>query len=245
VRDRSSTAARSPEPFVHRCGAGARNCRRSTDHRGVATFDLPGALRRIRRLADVSQRELARACGLSQSVVAQVENGRRDLKVSTLAAAARLADLRLALLAADGSEVHGMRPDTVLDLAGRRFPAHLDTRRSDDVPWLYGPRRDRPPTSFTFHRDRDTRNSSRRRAGTPVDHHERRAGDSPAERVSARRREYLRRRAEERQRAFLAGEFRHVDDGFTCSCPPRCDELDDRSGKPVHAPGCACGCDLA
>jgi len=42
-------------------------------------FDLSGTLRRIRRSADLSQRELADACGVSQSVVARAEAGQREV----------------------------------------------------------------------------------------------------------------------------------------------------------------------
>jgi transcriptional regulator with XRE-family HTH domain len=80
----------------------------------VADFDLSGALRRIRRIADMSQRELAAACGLSQSAVARVENGRGDLVVGELCRAAAVADLRLALLDPAGEAVAEMsRPALV------------------------------------------------------------------------------------------------------------------------------------
>ena len=208
-------------------------------------FDLSGTLRRIRRIADLSQRELAEACGLSQSAVARAERDRHDLPARALAIAAGLAGLRLALLDAVGNEVAPMSAGSVTDLSGRRFPAHLDTRRSDEVAGLYEPRRDRPETAFTFTRDRLDRDRTRQRVGTPPDHLRAEPGDSPRERAEARRLEYLRREAAERQRAFLAGELRRVDRDFGCSCPPECEELDDRSGAPVHAEGCPCGCDVA
>lgn len=211
----------------------------------MGAFELAGSLRRIRRIADLSQRELALAAAISASAVAHAEAGTRDLHVAALVRAANAAGLRLALLDAEGTEVLPMASDAVRDLSGRRFPAHLDTRRSDTVPWLYEPRRDRPPTSFTFHRDRDARNSSRHRGDTPDDHHPDRPGDSPQERAAARRRDHLRRRAQERQRAFLTGELAGIEPGFDCTCPAACDELDDRSGKPVHAPECMCDCDVA
>jgi transcriptional regulator with XRE-family HTH domain len=211
----------------------------------VSTFDLPGALRRIRRLADLSQRQLAAAAGISPSAIGHAESGQRDLSVAVLSDLASLAGLRLGLVDARGEEVAPMSQGTVRDGGNRRFPAHLDTRYSDEA-WWHGPHRyDREQPWYTFDRDRTTRDRYRQRDGTPDDHQKPQPGDSPQERAATRRREYLRRRAEERQRAFLAWEFRHIDDGFTCSCPPRCDELDDRSGRPVHAPGCACGCDLA
>jgi transcriptional regulator with XRE-family HTH domain len=211
----------------------------------VDPFDLSGTLRRIRRLADVSQRELARGCGVSQATVAQAETGRRDLRVGTLAAAAELAGLRLTLLDAQGTEVLPMSPDTVRDRGYNRFPAHLDTRRADEGHWLHEPRRDRPEPSFTVTRDRASRDASRRRLGAPDDHHPERPGDSPADRAEARRRQHRRQRAEERERRFLAGEFARLPDAFVCSCPDGCDALDDRSGKPVHAEECPCLCDIA
>ena len=213
--------------------------------RAVPTFALSGALRRIRRRADVSQRELARVCGISQSAVAQAENGIRDLPVPILVTAAASAGLRLAMLDDDGREVETMTDTAVRDLGGRRFPAHLDTRRSDEGRRRYEPRRDRPETSFTYRRDRDARDARRRMAGTPSDHHPVLPGDSPRERVAERRDAAIRARAQERERRFLAGEFAGRPDAFTCTCPPGCDELDDRSGPPVHTGDCPCSCDLA
>ncbi len=211
----------------------------------MSDFDLAGVLRRIRRQADLSQRELADACGIPQSTVAQAESGRRGLSVELLARAASVARLRLALLGPAGEEVSPMTSDAVRDRAARRFPAHVDTRHSDQG-WWHGPHRyDRVQPSYTFDRDRGTRDGRRERTGTPEDHQLPRPGDSPQERAAARRREHLRRRAEERRRAFLNGEFAGIDLSFDCSCPDVCDDLDDRSGRPVHAPECSCDCDLA
>src|SRR4051794_11913875 len=95
-------------------------------------FDLSAALRRIRRAADLSQRELARALGISAAAVARAESGSRSIPLGLLARAATLADLRLVLLDAEGHEVAGMADEAVRDLGGRRFPAHLDTRFADE-----------------------------------------------------------------------------------------------------------------
>jgi HTH-type transcriptional regulator/antitoxin HipB len=174
-----------------------------------------------------------------------VENGRQDLTIRLLTAAARLAGLRVALLDGDGHEVTGMTDDAVRDMAGRRFPAHLDTRYGDDG-WWHGPHRyDREQPWYTFDRRRHLRDQYRRGTGTPEDHQRPQPGDSPADRAAARRLERLRAEAGERERRFLAGDFAHVRDVFVCSCPDECDELDDRSGKPVHATACRCNCDLA
>jgi transcriptional regulator with XRE-family HTH domain len=42
----------------------------------VSWFDLTSALRRIRRRANLSQRELGAACGVATSVIAHAEAGR-------------------------------------------------------------------------------------------------------------------------------------------------------------------------
>jgi transcriptional regulator with XRE-family HTH domain len=211
----------------------------------VADFDLPGLVRRIRRRADLSQRELAERIGLSKSAIAAAESAQRGLDVRALARAAEQAGLRLALVDEQGQELAGMADDAVRDLGGRRFPAHLDTLFSDQRADRFEHRYDRPLPWFTFDRHREHRDHVRRGSGTPDDHHPERPGDSPQERRAERRREYWRRRAEERERAFLAGELAHLPEPFLCTCPSACDELDDRSGTPVHAPECPCRCDLA
>ncbi len=57
----------------------------------VDPFPLPGLLRRIRRTADWSQRELAQRVGVSRATVAAAERGTRDLPVSLLARIAEAA----------------------------------------------------------------------------------------------------------------------------------------------------------
>jgi HTH-type transcriptional regulator/antitoxin HipB len=208
-------------------------------------FDLCGALRRVRRLADLSQRELAAAAGISASAVGHAEAGTRDLPVGALARAAGLAGLRLALLDTEGREVTGMDGGAVRDMGDRRYPAHLDTRYSDEGWWHDEHRYSRERVWYTFDRDRRRRDAVRRRSGTPADHQLPRPGDSPRHRAEARRLERADEQAAERQRRFLAGELSGVDLRFDCSCPPACDEVDDGWGKPVHAPDCVCGCDLA
>jgi transcriptional regulator with XRE-family HTH domain len=214
------------------------------DAQRVSAFDLPGLLRRIRRTADLSQRELAREVDVSKSTVAAAECGKGGLDVLALARAASLAGLRIALLSESGEEIAGMHPDAVRDRSGRRFPAHLDTRYSDEG-WWHGPERySRAAPWYTFDRDRGTRDKYRTWDGVPDDHQLPQPGDSPQERAATRRQQYWQERAADRERRFLAGEFAHLDGGFTCTCPPECDALDDWSGKPVHAEDCPCRCDV-
>lgn len=215
----------------------------------MGSFDLSGALRRIRRTADLSQRELAASCGVAPSVLAHAEARRRGLPVDVLQRAAAVAGLRLALLDEAGREVPGMAPGTVRDGGGRQFPAHLDTRYGD-VDWWHGPERySRAQPTYTFDRDRELRDTWRRRSGgTPADHQVPLPGDAPAERAAARRRGAWQRQAAEReQRIRTDGP---PPDPFTCSCPAGCG-IGAETGKPTrasidaeHVPDCACRCDV-
>ncbi|MGY1651578.1 helix-turn-helix domain-containing protein [Geodermatophilus sp. SYSU D01119] len=211
------------------------------------SFDLAGLLRRIRRAADVSQRELAEACGLSKSSVAAVESGDRGLDARVLARLAAVAGLRLALLDGEGREVSPMDAEAVRDGGGRRYPAHLDIRHGDDG-WWHGPHRyDRDPVTYTFDRDRRWRDLRRVRGDVPDDHRREQPGDDLRDRAEARRRAAARARRERIEQARAAAADRPDP---VCTCPPACDDvfLDDRPptpGRPrPHAPGCACGCDL-
>jgi len=211
-------------------------------------------LRRIRRCADLSQRELARALGVSAGTVAQAETGARDLPATILARAAELAGLRLALVDDTGGEVPGMAPAAVLDQAGRRFPAHLDTRYGDQAWWHGDHRYGRRQPWYTYDRRRDRRDELRTADGTPPDHQQPRAGDAPDERAAARRRDALaRRRAAD---DLLLAEFRErgCPDAWapTCSCPAECDQLLFPTGPlPAgqnavpHVEACSCRCDVA
>jgi transcriptional regulator with XRE-family HTH domain len=209
----------------------------------MADFDLAGALRRIRRQADLSQRDLADAAGCSQSSIAKAESGHRGMPVDLLSRLAGLAGLRLALLDDTGVEVPAMAAGAVRDRANRRFPAHLDVRYGDQDWWHGDERYAREQPWYTFDRLRYTRDHWRARTGTPDDHRQPRPGDAPEERRAARLEAARQRRAEEQQRRRESGTHRPVAD-FECTCPPACDELDDRSGRPVHTEDCPCSCDL-
>lgn len=236
-------------PVIHTRRRFHRSCAadgapaRDSDDRGVDSFDLPGALRRIRRRADLSQRDLAARLGISPSCVSKAEAGRQPLRLDLLVAAAALAGLRLALLDADGQELVGMTRRAVRDGAGRLFPAHLDTRYGDDD-WWHGPHRyDRPQPWYTFDRSRGLRDHYREVSGTPADHQLPQPGDAPEERRAARKRELRHRLREARAQRLAAGDP-PSDDDFTCSCPPGCAELEDWSGRPAHAEACPCRCDV-
>ena len=207
---------------------------------------LAGLLRRVRRLADMSQRELAQAAGVSATAVGRAEAG-GGLRVGQLVRIAALAGLRLALLDPSGTEVTPMRADAVRDAAGRSFPAHLDTRHGDDD-WWGGEHRPRlRPPRHTFDRDRALRDGRRRASAVPDDHHVPQAGDSLADRAAARRAQAARRADERRaeaHRAWMAAGRPARPGEVTCTCPAGCEYAEGRNEDLSHAAWCACGCDL-
>ena len=203
---------------------------------------LPGMLRRIRRTADLSQRELAEVCEVSQSLIAHAESGRSDLLVALVARAAAVAGLRLALVDAAGAEVAPMSDDAVRDTVGRHFPAHLDTRYSEEAWWHGSERYSRPEPWYTFDRRRDTRDHYRERDGTPADHQLPQPGDSPRDRRVARRQAAVRRAAEQRDRRRAEGRELPLPP-WVCDCPAACTALEDWQGRPKHDADCPCRCD--
>ena len=203
---------------------------------------LPGMLRRIRRTADMSQREFARACGVSQSLIAHAESARGGLSADLLSRAASIAGLRLALLDAGGCEVEPMSAEAVRDRGRRHFPAHLDTRYSEED-WWHGPERySRPERWYTFDRRRQVRDAFRRRDGTPDDHQLPRPGDSPEDRRAVRRLAAAQRWADEVARRLREGTMPPIE-AWLCECPPSCAELEDWQGPPKHHDACRCYCD--
>lgn len=129
-------------------------------------LDVTGVLRRARRRADLSQRQLAELVGVSASMIGRAETGGRvslDLLERSLAGAG----LRLLVVDATGTPVTGMRSDGVRDGAHRRLPAHLDPVEHWGVGLVY--RHDRPYPrlvgSASFSRRREHRSATR-----PDDH---------------------------------------------------------------------------
>ncbi|SDF19947.1 Helix-turn-helix [Blastococcus fimeti] len=208
------------------------------------SVDVTGLVRRIRRIADLSQRELAARLRLSKSTVAAIEAGTRDVDVRVLAEAAALAGLRLALLDAKGGEAPGMHPGAVRDRGGRFFPAHLDTVLSEERAsrWEHRPRLRQP--NYTFDRRSPWEDAGNRAAARPADHLLPQPGDSPQELRAARQAAARQRRQEEWERRLAAGELPPPATSFSCTCPAGCDELDDWSGRPVHVEDCPCSCDV-
>lgn len=143
---------------------------------------VPGLVRRVRRILDVSQRGLAALIGVSQSAVARWETGRTSPRVCVVQHLLRLAGLRGTVSAVESGEVvEPMRDDGARDRAGRRYPAHVDLQ----VYGWYVPRgldctaeagvwrrrsRARKDPKVRHHTSPYLRWRQRRALGTPVDH---------------------------------------------------------------------------
>jgi HTH-type transcriptional regulator/antitoxin HipB len=217
---------------------------RECHSRPVLDADLSGLLRRIRRTADLSQRELADRLGTSKSGIGRAETGSGGLDARLLVRAAELAGLRLTLLDAAGCEVAGMADVAVRDEAGRRYPAHLDVRHGDEDWWYAYHRYGRRTPWYTFDRTRWWRDEVRARAGIAEDHMAPDPSHDPQVRRAARRRRARLRADEERRLRFLSGALGSIDLSFPCECPPGCDATAEQ-WRDVHVPDCPCRCDLA
>ena len=115
----------------------------------MGPFDggVPGLVRRVRRILDVSQRGLAAILDVSQSVVARWETGRTSPRASVVQHLLRLARIRIALHDEDsGTQVEPMRADGARNRGGRRYPAHVDLR----VTGWWVPRADRRMTTIGY-----------------------------------------------------------------------------------------------
>ena len=102
---------------------------RATTSRATTSEDFrPGVqLRRARRLARLSQRELAARANVPLSTLARIEAGTTtDPRVSTLAALFAAAGCTLAVLSRAREELPEHPWETPRDHGVRHFPAHLD-----------------------------------------------------------------------------------------------------------------------
>ncbi|GII21326.1 helix-turn-helix domain-containing protein [Planosporangium mesophilum] len=128
-------------------------------------YPTTGLLRAVRRKADMSQRELARAAGVSPSSVGRVESGARAASVALFSRLVDAAGMHLLVVDDHGRVITPMLDrEDLRDGAERRYPSHLDTI-TDPEPgewWadIYGLAR--PPE--TFFRDRRLRDAMRRRS---------------------------------------------------------------------------------
>lgn len=173
--------------------------------------ELPGLIRRIRRILEVSQRGLAALLDVSQSVVARWETGRTSPRTIVVQRLLALAGLRASFRSEEtGAEVEPMRNDGCRDRADRRFPAHVDLRvigwwyprgsesTADFLTWQQRSRARRQPF-VTYRVDAHDRRNERRLFGTPDDHPSRRQLAAEADHLDERR-EQRRVEIQERER---------------------------------------------
>ena len=117
----------------------------------VPAWNRVGAMRRARRIAGLSQREMAERVGVAAGTIARAEDPEGGAALAVVEAVLAVAGLRLAVVDAAGQVVAPMRTNVARDRGGSYFPAHLDTRVPDDLdPRAYPWRSDRPLPTVTF-----------------------------------------------------------------------------------------------
>jgi transcriptional regulator with XRE-family HTH domain len=132
------------------------------DQTRIGPYPAAGLLRRARRIADLSQRELADAAKVCQSTVARIESGERAPSLSMMQRLIAPAGLYLVVVDGDGRIVLPMREcEETLDGANRHYPSHLDTILDPRPGEWWGDEYGlaRPPE--TFHRNRRYRDYQR------------------------------------------------------------------------------------
>lgn len=185
-------------------------------------LDVSGLVMRVRRICDLSQRDLGDAIGLDHSQIARIESSRRRVDLPLLVRILGLAGMRIAILDRDGNEVLPVAPDVLRDNAGRRMPAHLDVRAPSEWPTsaLLSARYDRSAPKASYHhramRDR------RRIAGESDAMQDQPTLSGVAQRERGRHDDRL-QRARHRAVTLIEND---------CTCPVAC----------WSSPGCTAGC---
>jgi transcriptional regulator with XRE-family HTH domain len=131
----------------------------------VDGLPIVGLVRQVRRTASFSQRELAKAVGVSQATVSRIEAGTVIPSLAMLSRLLRAAEFWLVAVDEDGRMVIPMDDwDDTRDGAERRYPSHLDTILDPEPGewWADQYGLARPPE--TFHRDREHRDVMRLRS---------------------------------------------------------------------------------
>src|SRR5689334_9841340 len=126
---------------------------------------VPGLVRRVRRIARISQRELAVAARLSRTTINRIEKGTLMPSLPAFERILGVAGLGMAVVNDEGRVILPMRDrEDILDGADRRYPSHLDTILDPEQGEWWGDQYGlaRPPE--TFYRDRHTREMQRRRS---------------------------------------------------------------------------------
>lgn len=205
-------------------------------------LDIGGMIRRVRRVCDLSQRDLAARMGVSKSTVNRWESEDGEPSLSQLQQLLALAGWSLSIgpdpRENNGVEPSPMRADAARDLQGRRYPAHLDVIGFDS--WEVF--RVRNPRSGPWRRSprRETRDEQRRISGVVPDDH---ANDFElAQETRARREARDQKARDDWNRVCDAKVARGEPDPRIwpdCECIDECFEL------PGCAAACTCRCEIA
>jgi transcriptional regulator with XRE-family HTH domain len=133
-------------------------------------YPTAGVLRQARRVADLSQRQLAERAKMHRSVIARIESGASRPSAQLFARLLREVGVLLLPVVLDtGDELRPMAELAIRDAAGRHFPGHLDVRTTSGPgslmwwDWWYFGRRTKPLASFR--RNRRRRDIDRRDLG--------------------------------------------------------------------------------
>ena len=126
---------------------------------------MPGLVRRVRRIADMSQRELAKAAKVSHPTIGRIESGALMPSLTVFYRILAVADLWLVVVAANGRVILPMVDwDEARDGAERRYPSHLDTIIDPKPGEWWGDQYGLVGPPETFARDRARRDAQRRRS---------------------------------------------------------------------------------
>lgn len=196
-------------------------------------WDVAGLIRRVRRVCDLSQADLAGRLGVAQSTVARWELGQREPSLGQFRALVKLARWQLRVCAADGAAVRPMDADGPRDRRNRRVPAHLEL-----VPfWPYAPRPTRCAEQHWFVPKRRVRDAWRKHCyggRAPKDHlTEDHVRALVAVAVAARRRYYRAFWEQSIAAAVARGRPDPREPPPVCTCPIECEDV----------PGCIAGCE--
>lgn len=185
-------------------------------------FDHVGYIRRARRIADLSQRDLAARLGVGVGTVARAESANGNIVLPVLVAILAQAGLRLMVVDEAGRPVEPMNPAAARDNSGRRYPAHLDARMPSNqyVNSLEAQSRKRPERRLNYAL-REGRDYWRSRVEPPADH------PTSKDIVDETQR---RREARLRQRPQVARVEQEQ-----CACGPECERF--------CVPECLCQCE--
>lgn len=131
----------------------------------LGRYPIPGLVRRARRIADLSQREMATRAGVAPSTVGRVEAGSLVPSLAVLERLLACAELQLVVVDRGGRVVQPMREaEWTRDGADRRYPSHLDVILNPQGNEWWGDKYGLVCPPETFIRDRARRDSQRRRS---------------------------------------------------------------------------------